>query len=139
MTVKQRSIEISTHGNNDILNITNQVSEFVRESGVKNGLVLITVPGSTAGLTTIEFEAGVLKDLQEAIERLVPSNKDYHHDARWGDGNGFSHVRSALIPPTLSFQVAKGRPLLGTWQQVVLVDFDNRQRNRSVNVMVMGE
>jgi secondary thiamine-phosphate synthase enzyme len=100
---------------------------------------VVFVPGSTAAVTTIEYEDGVLEDLRNAIERLAPRSLPYRHDARWGDGNGYAHVRAALLGPSLAVPIADGRPLLGTWQQVVLVDCDNRPRRRKVVMQVMGE
>jgi len=111
----------------------------VRESGIAEGIVTVLVPGSTAGITTIEFESGALRDLRRAIERLAPENIPYDHDARWGDGNGFAHVRSALLGPSLSVPLSRGELQLGTWQQIVLADFDNRPREREVLVHIVGE
>jgi secondary thiamine-phosphate synthase enzyme len=106
---------------------------------MRNGLVTVFVPGSTAGITTIEYEPGVVEDLKKAIERLAPQNIHYDHDARWGDGNGFAHVRASLLGPSLTVPFQEGNLLVGTWQQIVLVDFDNRPRNREIIVQVTGE
>ena len=108
------------------------------ESGLDSGISVVFVPGSTAGVTTIEFESGVLADLKEAIARLVPEGAAYTHDARWGDGNGFSHVRAAFLGPSLSLPFRDGALVTGTWQQIVLVDFDNRPRQRRVEVQLVG-
>jgi len=108
----------------------------VSQEGHADGLVHLFLPGSTAALTTIEFESGAIQDLRSAIERLAPEGIGYEHDKRWGDGNGFAHVRAALLGPSLSIPIAQGRMLLGTWQQIVLCDFDNRPRKRDIIVQV---
>ena len=115
-----------------------EVSLRIGESGISEGSVLIFVPGSTAALTTIEYESGVIEDLKEAIARLAPENQHYRHDARWGDGNGYSHVRAALLGPSLTIPIIEGKLVLGTWQQVILCDFDNRPRKRQVVIQVTG-
>ena len=119
--------------------LTPMAESFLAGSPVKNGIFCAFVPGSTAGITTIEYEEGVLRDLRGAIERLAPQNLRYEHDERWGDGNGFSHVRAALLGPSISVPVAGGKLRLGTWQQIILIDFDNRPRNRDVVFEVVGE
>jgi secondary thiamine-phosphate synthase enzyme len=111
----------------------------VAKSGIQNGLVNVFCSGSTGGITTIEYESGVIKDLKKAIEKIVPSNMPYEHDTRWGDGNGFSHVRAALMKPSLTIPLIKGKLTLGTWQQIDFMDFDKRGRNRDVVVQVLGE
>jgi secondary thiamine-phosphate synthase enzyme len=128
-----------TTAETDIVDITDRVAAAVAECGVREGQVLVFTPGSTAALTTIEYEEGVVSDLRRAIDRLAPRELDYAHDRRWGDGNGYSHVRSALLGPSLTIPIADGRLLLGTWQQVVLLDFDNRPRTRRVVVQVSGD
>lgn len=128
-----------TTANTDVIDITADTVDFVARTGVKEGLVTLSVPGSTASITTIEFEEGVISDLIDALEKIVPSGKVYKHDAAWGDGNGYSHVRAALMKPSLSIPVIGGRPALGTWQQIVLCDFDNKGRSRKVIMQVMGE
>ena len=133
------TISLSTKGFSYIIDITDRVDSVVRHSKIKEGLVTVFCPGSTGGITTIEYESGVLKDLQKAIEKIVPSDIPYEHDRRWGDGNGFSHVRAALMKPSLSIPLIKGRLTLGTWQQIVFIDFDNRTRERNILVHVMGE
>jgi secondary thiamine-phosphate synthase enzyme len=127
-----------TSGDTDIIDITTQVSRKVAESVLKEGQVLIFVPGSTAAVTTIEYESGVVWDLKEAIERLAPIGIPYRHDAKWGDGNGYAHVRAAILGPSLTIPLIQGRLALGTWQQIVLVDFDNEPRNRKVLVSISG-
>jgi secondary thiamine-phosphate synthase enzyme len=131
-------ISLSTKGFTDILDITDKVTAIVAESAVQNGLVNVFCSGSTGSITTIEYESGVINDLKKAIERIAPSNIPYEHDRRWGDGNGFSHVRAALMKPSLTIPVINGRLTLGTWQQIVFMDFDNRGRDRKVVVQVMG-
>jgi len=127
-----------TSGDTDIIDITPHVASKVTESGLTEGQVLIFVPGSTAAVTTIEYESGVVWDLKEAIERLAPKGIPYRHDARWGDGNGYAHVRAALLGPSLTVPLIKSRLILGTWQQIVLVDLDNEQRDRKVLVSISG-
>ena len=133
------TISFSTKGFSDIIDITDHVISVLGHSGIENGLITVFCPGSTGAVTTIEYESGVLKDLQKAIKKLVPSNIPYEHDRRWGDGNGFSHVRAALMKPSLSIPLIQGRLTLGTWQQVVFIDFDNRRRERNILVHITGE
>jgi secondary thiamine-phosphate synthase enzyme len=133
------TISLSTEGLSDILDITHHVDAVIGRSKIENGLVTVFCPGSTGAITTIEYESGVLRDLQKAIEKIVPSNIPYEHDRRWGDGNGFSHVRAALMKPSLTIPLIKRRLTLGTWQQIVFIDFDNRRRERDILVQVMGE
>ena len=133
------TVSLSTKGFSDIIDITDHVISVLGHSGIENGLVTVFCPGSTGAVTTIEYESGVLKDFQKAIEKLVPSNIPYEHDRRWGDGNGFSHVRAALMKPSLSIPLIQGRLTLGTWQQVVFIDFDNRKRDRNIFVHITGE
>lgn len=133
------TISLSTKGFSDILDITHHVDAVIDRSRIENGLVTVFCSGSTGAVTTIECESGVLRDLQKAIEKIIPSNIPYEHDKRWGDGNGFSHVRAALMKPSLTIPLIKGRLTLGTWQQIVFVDFDNRRRERNLIVQVMGE
>lgn len=133
------TISLSTKGFSDIIDITDRVDSVVGNSKIKNGLVTVFCQGSTGSITTIEYESGVLRDLQKSIERVAPSNIPYEHDKRWGDGNGFSHVRAALMKPGLSIPIIKGRLTLGTWQQIVFIDFDNRKRERNLIVQIVGE
>ncbi|MBW6453989.1 MAG: secondary thiamine-phosphate synthase enzyme YjbQ [Methyloprofundus sp.] len=132
-------ISINTKGFSDIIDITPRVLSYIEQAGICSGLVTLFCPGSTGALTTIEYEPGVLRDLQEALERIAPSDMPYHHDKRWGDGNGFSHVRASLMKPSLSIPLIDGKPTLGTWQQVVFIDFDNRPRSRNVIVQIIGD
>ena len=119
--------------------ITPEVAKAVARSGLASGIALVFVAGSTAGITTIEFESGAVADLKRALDRLAPQDQDYAHNARWGDGNGFAHVRAALTGAGFSVPFAEGRLLLGTWQQIVLLDHDNRSREREVIVQMVGE
>lgn len=137
MKILRKTLEKTTTAETDILDLTPELVEFVTATGVQEGMALVFTPGSTAGVTTIEFESGVVNDLKRAVERLVSSQAEYEHNLRWGDGNGYSHVRAALLGPSLTVPVAAGRPELGTWQQVVLCDFDNRPRRRKVVLQVM--
>ena len=137
--IETYGIQLETDGDGDILDLTPKVTESVSKSGISSGTVTVFVPGSTAGITTVEYEPGLKKDLPEFFEKIIPRGKTYHHDATWGDGNGFSHVRAALVGPSLSVPVASGKLILGTWQQIVLLDFDNRPRKREIVVQVMGE
>lgn len=139
MMVFSETISFSTRGFSDIIDITDQVESVAKRSSIENGLVTVFCPGSTGAVTTIEYESGVLRDLQKAIERIVPSNIPYEHDQRWGDGNGFSHVRAALMKPSLTIPIQNGKLSLGTWQQIVFIDFDNRRRQRNLVVQVLGE
>ena len=132
-------INISTKGFTDIIDITADVANIVRAHEISSGTVTIFIPGSTAGVTTIEYEPGLLKDLPEAFEKIAPIKKDYHHDATWHDGNGFSHVRAALLGASLTVPFKEKLLLLGTWQQIVVIDFDNRSRQREIVVQIMGE
>jgi secondary thiamine-phosphate synthase enzyme len=131
-------LSLKTNGNTDVINITDQVLKKVTESGITEGQILIFVAGSTASITTIEYESGVVQDLEEAIERLAPEGIFYRHNARWGDGNGYAHVRAALLGPSLTVPLIDGHLVLGTWQQIVLVDFDNRPRDRKILVHISG-
>ncbi len=139
MAVVTRALKASTQGFCDVVDLTHQVEAVLRTSGVREGLVVVANPGSTASITTIEYESGLIEDLREAAERVAPSRATYRHDLRWGDGNGFSHVRAAVFGPSVTLPVRDGRIVRGTWQQVVLVDFDNRPRSREVLVTVVGE
>lgn len=136
---KTFELTCKTTSGTDIIDLTDQVAGRVTESQVRHGQVLVFTPGSTAAITTIEYESGVIEDLRRAIDRLVPQVSHYDHDARWGDGNGYSHVRSALLGGSFTVPVLDGRLVLGTWQQIVLLDFDNHGRKRRVVVQVSGE
>ncbi len=133
------NISLNSRGNCDIIDITAQVEQQLAKANVSSGTVTLFVAGSTAGLTTIEYEPGLISDLKQMWQRLVPEDIAYGHDQRWGDGNGYSHVRASLLGASLVIPFSGHRLALGTWQQVVLVDFDNRPRSRQVVVQVMGE
>ena len=139
MPVHTSTIPISSKGYTDVHDITGPVGRAVAGSKLNDGVVTVFVPGSTAGVTTIEFEGGAVADLRDAIERLAPRDIRYAHDARWGDGNGFAHVRAALIGPSVTVPFRDRELLLGTWQQIVFVDFDNRPRTRELVVQAIGE
>ncbi len=138
MEIYRCTLERDTRSGTDIHDLTEEVREFVSQVGVSEGMVLVSSPGSTAGITTIEFESGAVSDLERAIERMAPEGIGYAHDERWGDGNGYSHVRAALLGPSEAFPIAVGEVQIGTWQQIVLCDFDNRPRRRRVLVQVIG-
>ena len=133
------TLTYKTTADTDILDLTGDIRQEVLKSGFKEGMVNLFIPGSTAALTTIEFESGVINDLRGAIERVAPQNIPYAHDLRWGDGNGYSHVRAAFLGPSLQIPIIAGELALGTWQQIVLCDFDNRPKQRRVLVQLMGE
>ena len=139
MAVVTKNIKLRSRGETDIIDITDQVSACVSDSKIKDGIVTVFVSGSTAGLTTIEFESGLVKDLKQSFEVIAPRRGEYHHNLRWQDGNGFSHVRAAMLGPSLSIPFNNKRLALGTWQQIVFIDFDNRPRSREVVVQIIGE
>jgi secondary thiamine-phosphate synthase enzyme len=139
MRISILKITEKTAGFCDIIDLTTKISEYIEQAKIRQGLVSVFVSGSTAGITTIENESGLVQDLKELVEKLIPSNRRYHHDDRWGDDNGFSHLRASLFGPSISVPIENGRPLLGTWQQVILVDFDNRPRTREIIVQLIGE
>ena len=136
--VYSETILLKTKGFCDMIDLTGYVEDVLRHSKIEDGLVTVFCPGSTGAITTIEYESGVLRDLQKALEKIAPFDIPYEHDKRWGDGNGFSHVRAALMKPGLSIPLIQGRLGLGTWQQIVFIDFDNRRRERNILVHVMG-
>ncbi len=139
MITHEREYRFDTEGDGTIVDITDEARGFIIDSGVTTGQMTVIVPGSTAGITTIEYEPGLLRDLPEFFERIIPSGVMYGHDATWGDGNGFSHLRSALIGPSVTVPVSSGELVLGTWQQIVFLEFDNRSRSRRVHFSVVGE
>jgi secondary thiamine-phosphate synthase enzyme len=136
MSIKSSKIIVSTTAGTDIIDISDAVEECIAGFNLSEGLVHLFIPGSTAALTTIEYESGAVGDLKRAIEHLAPEQSAYEHDRKWGDGNGYAHVRAALLGPSLTIPLAGGRMLRGTWQQIVLCDFDNRPRQREVLVQV---
>ena len=138
--VKTKKLKIKTKGNCDIVNITGQVAEAVAQSKIADGLVTVFNVGSTAGITTTEYEPGLVNyDIEAAFEKIVPQNSRYEHEETWHDDNGHAHVRAALLGPSLSVPVVDGRLTLGTWQQIILVDFDTRPRTRTVICQIIGE
>jgi secondary thiamine-phosphate synthase enzyme len=139
MQAKLNHIFLTTEGNTEIIDITQKVSECIASSTLSNGLVTIFCPSSTSGVTTLEFEPGVLQDLKRIINELIPSDNTYLHNEAWHDGNGHSHIRAALLKASLTVPLVAGRMTLGTWQQVVFVDFDTRPRKREIIVQIMGE
>lgn len=139
MSVHSGEIVVQTRGDGDMVDLTEQVRNHVRASGLGGGLVTVFVVGSTAGITTIEYEPGLVSDLSRAMEGVAPSGVAYEHDRRWGDGNGHSHVRASVLGPSVTVPLVDGKLSLGTWQQVVLVDFDTRPRTRTIVVQAMGE
>jgi len=138
MRLEKTTLERNTAAGTDIHDLSLELEAFVANSGISEGWVLLFVPGSTAALTTIEFETGAVNDFKRAIERLAPETAEYEHNLRWGDGNGYSHVRAALMGPSLALPLAAGQLQTGTWQQVILCDFDNRPRQRRILLQVMG-
>jgi secondary thiamine-phosphate synthase enzyme len=137
--IVNRQIQLNTQGNGHVQDITQQVSHQVQDSGLKDGIVTIFSPSSTSALTTLEFESGAVHDLQQLFERVAPADMDYRHNLRWGDGNGHSHVRHALLGPSLTVPFVESRLTLGTWQQIVFMDFDTRARSRSLVIQIIGE
>jgi secondary thiamine-phosphate synthase enzyme len=139
MKVVSDTIKLQTEGEGDMIDMTSQLSNIVKESKIKNGTVTIFVSGSTAAVTTIEYESGLIHDFPVMLSRIVPKGIEYEHDNTWHDGNGHSHVRSSLIGPSITIPVIHGKLTLGTWQQVVLLEMDTRSRNRTVILQIMGK
>jgi len=139
MKIQGFEIYVETTGGTDILDITARAAEKVLQSGIKDGSMTVFISGATAAVTTIEYESGVVNDLRRAIGRIAPEDIIYEHDQKWGDGNGYAHVRASLLGPSLNVPVHDRKPLLGTWQQIVVIDFDNRPRRRKVVIQMMGE
>jgi len=139
MEIETYSIQVETRGNCDIIDITNAVSNLISNHNFVEGNVLVFAGGSTAGITTIEYEPGLLKDYPKFFDRIAPVNLNYDHDNTWHDGNGHSHIRAAIQGASLTVPFSKGRLLLGTWQQIIFVDFDNRSRRRDITVQITGK
>ena len=137
--VKTGSIQLSTRGNADVKDITAEIARVVSASDLKNGIVTIFCPSATSALTTIEYESGCVSDLRRMFDEIVPQNREYAHNAKWHDGNGHSHTRAALLGPSLTVPFVEGRLTLGTWQQVIYVDFDVRSRHRELVLQIIGE
>ncbi|MEA1985809.1 MAG: secondary thiamine-phosphate synthase enzyme YjbQ [Euryarchaeota archaeon] len=139
MSVYTQDLRYETRGNTDILDISRDVRSVVDASGIKNGIVVVFAPGSTVGITTIEYEPGLVYDLTQALQRIAPEDIDYHHNERWHDGNGHSHVRASLLGQSETFPIVHGDIVLGTWQQIICIDLDNRPRSRTLVVQVVGD
>jgi len=139
MTVITKTMGVKTKGESQMINITENVSRAVQESKISDGIATVFVPGSTAAVTTIEYEPGLLKDFPDMLERIIPKNIDYEHENMWHDGNGHSHVRASLVGPSLTVPFTNKQLMLGTWQQIVLVELDTRSRDRSLIVQIIGE
>ena len=139
MKIITKRIQKSTKGAGDLVNITKDIADLLHETGLEQGQVTIFNIGSTAAIATFEFEPGMIQDVQELFEKLIPGKKHYHHDETWGDANGFSHLRAMLQGPSLVIPFEDGALLLGTWQQVVLAEFDNRPRQRKIVLQFVGE
>jgi secondary thiamine-phosphate synthase enzyme len=139
MKVVSDTIKLHTEGEGDMIDMTSQLSNIVKESKIKNGTVTIFVSGSTAAVTTIEYESGLIHDFPVMLSRIVPKDIEYEHDNTWHDGNGHSHVRSSLIGPSITIPIIHGKLTLGTWQQVVFLEMDTRSRNRTVILQIMGK
>ncbi len=139
MSIYSDTYTLETGGETDIIDITDYIEGILDRSNLSNGTATVFVGGSTAGITTIEFEAGLLQDLREAYDRLAPRNAYYTHNERWGDGNGFAHIRASMTRQDMSIPFIGKKLILGTWQQVILIDFDNRPRRREITVQIIGE
>jgi secondary thiamine-phosphate synthase enzyme len=139
MPVQTLSIQLETRGDADIVEITDQVSSAAGQSQITNGIVTVFTPSSTSAITTIEYESGCLNDLRRLLDEIIPPNRPYQHNARWGDGNGHAHVRAALMGASFTAPLVDRRLVLGTWQQIIFIDFDNRPRRRELVVQVVGE
>jgi secondary thiamine-phosphate synthase enzyme len=139
MQVKLNHIFLTTQGNTDIIDITQKTIECINSSGLVNGLVIVFCPSSTSGITTIEYEPGVLQDLKKIFNEIVPKEFNYQHNEAWHDGNGHSHVRAALLKASITIPLVEGRMILGTWQQIVFIDFDTRPRKREIIIQIIGE
>ena len=139
MTVITKMIKISSKRENDMLDITDQTSKVIQESKLKDGIVTLFVAGSTAAITTIEYEPGLRNDFPKMLNRIIPKNIEYEHDNTWHDGNGHSHIRASLIGPSLTVPFKDGRLILGTWQQIVFLELDTRSRERKITTQIIGE
>jgi secondary thiamine-phosphate synthase enzyme len=139
MRLKTNSLSITTHGNIDILDITRELSSLLAEAGLVSGTLTVFCPSSTSGVTTMEYEPGTIADMKRMFEELVSANRDYMHNATWGDGNGYSHMRASLLGSSLTIPFIENKLTLGTWQQVIYIDFDNRSRQRELVVQMIGE
>ncbi len=139
MAIETKNIKLQTQGETDIIDITAMVEGVIRSSKINSGTATVFVPGSTGGITSIEYEPGLISDLKRLFEQIAPKHADYEHNKRWGDGNGYSHVRAALLGPSFTVPIVNKNLRLGTWQQIVFIDFDNRPRSRQLIVQIVGE
>jgi secondary thiamine-phosphate synthase enzyme len=139
MEIITKKISLLTQGNPDLINLTDKVKDILKSSGLKKGSLTVFVIGSTCAITSLEYEPGLIQDMQDMYEKLIPKSKHYSHDETWGDANGFSHLRAALQGPSLTIPFDDGKLMLGTWQQIVLADFDNRPRDREIVLQLIGE
>ena len=139
MTVKITQIEKKTKGFSDVIDITSDIESSIHQSKVKNGIATVFIPGSTGAVTTVEYEPGLKEDIPEFMEKILPQDAHYHHNETWHDGNGFSHMRAALYGPSITIPFENGKLTLGTWQQIVLLDFDAQSRIRRIIIQIMGE
>jgi len=139
MSVRAETVTVSSRGHTDVIDITKQASQCVERSGCRAGIAILFVSGSTAGITTVEYEPGLVKDLRIAYEKIAPEKGGYHHHDTWGDDNGSAHVRASMLGPSLTVPFVDGKLHLGTWQQIVLIDFDTRPRKREILVQILGE
>ena len=139
MAVYTGNIRFSTQGEIEVRDLTHDVSEIVHKSGLNNGIVCVFVPGATGAITTIEYEDGLVFDIKSAFKRLIPKDMEYRHELRWHDGNGHSHIRASILGPSITAPFKDGQLILGTWQQIIFVEFDNKPHNRNLVVQVVGE
>ena len=137
--VVTKNIHLKSKGETDIINITSEVASALKGSKLKNGTATVFISGATGGITTVEYEPGLVSDLKTAFEKIAPRKGEYEHNTKWGDGNGFSHVRASLLGPSLTVPFTDGKLTLGTWQQIIFIDFDNRPRSREIVVQLIGE
>ncbi|UZE92678.1 MAG: YjbQ family protein [Methanosarcinales archaeon] len=139
MGIITKTLDFETRGNTDIINITDDVQKALDRANLKEGIITVFVPGATGAITTIEYESGLIEDLTHAIERIVPQGIEYKHNLKWGDGNGHSHVRASLIGPSVTIPFSNATLMLGTWQQIVFIDFDVRPRTRKIILQIIGD
>jgi secondary thiamine-phosphate synthase enzyme len=139
MNIITTFLPVETEGNGDVVDLTGEAQDSITTCGIKNGTAIIFSPSATSGITTLEYEPGCVKDLKRLFDEIIPVEKNYHHNERWGDGNGHSHTRAALLKPSLTIPIVNGKMTLGRWQSIVLVDFDNRPRSRRLVLQIMGE
>jgi len=139
LAVYSGNIRFSTQGEIEIRDITHNVADIVTKSGLKTGIACVFVPGATGAITTIEYEDGLVHDLKSAFKRLIPKDMEYRHELRWHDGNGHSHIRASILGPSISVPFTNGQLVLGTWQQIIFIEFDNKRHDRNLMVQVVGE